>query len=522
MSSNGEAAGPASGQSGSSGSGYVPAEVVEVALEHVVAESPWGRFRLVFADLDDPAGPADADCGPASEAELLRRLAAAEGLVTQLLGRQSADLLALRELRLVTQRDYAPDGHDVQACTRGCCDPDGWIGLEVAHTLAVSERQVAARLETAEHLARFPHLRAAVERGLVQAWTAAKLGEHLAELAGLVDAQRLAQIEADTVAWLTDRPRSVGAVNARMRRVILRARAEAGLDCPRRDARDRRVWVEPAHTGGLATLIARLPAPDAIAVRETLTALAAEATGPDDQRTRDQRRADLLTTLVTGAPATDGHHDDLDLLVRGLGHVQVQLTVTVPADTLTGGPTPAEVPGYGPIPAATARDLAGTATRCRALVYHPATGHLLGLSTLTTPDSNTDTPQAGPPMRWLADQAPAAGYAHPPVTERLVASRDHTCRAPGCTRPATTCDCDHVTPWPRGETSAANTCCLCRRHHRLKTHAPGWAVTLDDHGTLCWTTPTGTTLTTHPHDYRPDDLQRSGPDGSADPDPPDF
>lgn len=250
MSSNGEAAGPASGQSGAAGSGYVPAGVVEVALEHVVAESPWGRFRLVFADLDDPAGPADADCGPASEAELLRRLAAAEGLVTQLLGRQSADLLALRELRLGTQRDYAPNGHDVQACTRGCCDPDGWIGLEVAHTLAVSERQAAARLETAEHLARFPHLRAAVERGLVQAWTAAKLGEHLAELAGLVDAQRLAQIEADTVAWLTDRPRSVGAVNARMRRVILRARAEAGLDCPRRDARDRRVWVEPAHTGG--------------------------------------------------------------------------------------------------------------------------------------------------------------------------------------------------------------------------------------------------------------------------------
>jgi hypothetical protein len=107
--------------------------------------------------------------------------------------------------------------------------------------------------------------------------------------------------------------------------------------------------------------------------------------------------------------------------------------------------------------------------------------------------------------------------------ERLVHGRDRTCRAPGCARPASACDCDHVVPWPRGETSAANTCCLCRRHHRLKTHAPGWSVTLDSQGTLSWTTPTGTTLTTEPHDYSsgsgtPEDRPE---DGSTN-EPPDF
>lgn len=95
--------------------------------------------------------------------------------------------------------------------------------------------------------------------------------------------------------------------------------------------------------------------------------------------------------------------------------------------------------------------------------------------------------------------------------ERLVKARDTVCRAPGCTRAASSCDCDHVVPYPHGQTSADNTCCLCRRHHRLKTHAPDWHTELDPNGRLTWTTPTGTTLTTDPHDHRPDVAERDPP-----------
>ncbi len=43
-----------------------------------------------------------------------------------------------------------------------------------------------------------------------------------------------------------------------------------------------------------------------------------------------------------------------------------------------------------------------------------------------------------------------------------------------------------------------NLVCLCRRHHRLKTHAPGWVFAMDPDGTLHVTPPAGRTRTTRP------------------------
>jgi len=132
----------------------------------------------------------------------------------------------------------------------------------------------------------------------------------------------------------------------------------------------------------------------------------------------------------------------------------VSLEVTIPVDTLAGrGCSPAEVPGCGPVPAS------------------------------------------------LAESGPCSGYQHGPVVERLIRARDRTCRAPGCSRPARLCDCDHVVPWPDGPTSVANGCCLCRHHHRLKTHAVGWRVEQTRDGELTWVTPTGRRYVTKPHEY---------------------
>ena len=39
---------------------------------------------------------------------------------------------------------------------------------------------------------------------------------------------------------------------------------------------------------------------------------------------------------------------------------------------------------------------------------------------------------------------------------------------------------------------------LCRRHHRLKTHAPGWWFHLDADGALLVTTPSGVTRVSRP------------------------
>ncbi|SDP59016.1 protein of unknown function [Klenkia soli] len=87
---------------------------------------------------------------------------------------------------------------------------------------------------------------------------------------------------------------------------------------------------------------------------------------------------------------------------------------------------------------------------------------------------------------------------------RFVKARDQHCRFPGCHRPAEYVDLDHVTaydhdnPTAGGRTCVTNLVCLCRRHHRLKTHAPGWHFAIDPDGTLHVTPPGGRTRTTKP------------------------
>lgn len=322
---------------------------------------------------------------------------------------------------------------------------------------------------------------------------------------------------------MLDRPRMVGQLNARMRKLLLAARSAAAVDRdddgadPARqrdaaaasaaaDARDRSVRISPVEMDGLSRVIAHMPEQDALAVAATLRALAATPVASDDTRTQEQRRCDLATTLVTGVPAAYGHPADLTLLAREAGQINVNLSVTIPADTLTGGAAPAEVPGYGPVAAEAGRSLAGSdGATARPLVYDPQTGRLVGVGSPT-------------PMTWLAEVSPTNGYQHPPVMERLIQLRDHTCEAPGCVRRAVRCDCDHVVPYPHGATSVANTCCLCRRHHRLKTHAPGWSVRVDESGVLTWSTPAGRSLVTMPHDYSSDGAPCS-PSSSPAPEP---
>ena len=49
-----------------------------------------------------------------------------------------------------------------------------------------------------------------------------------------------------------------------------------------------------------------------------------------------------------------------------------------------------------------------------------------------------------------------------------------------------------------GPTDCTNLCCLCRRHHRLKTHAHGWLHVMTPDGVLTVTTPGGITRTSRP------------------------
>src|SRR3954447_5568079 len=89
---------------------------------------------------------------------------------------------------------------------------------------------------------------------------------------------------------------------------------------------------------------------------------------------------------------------------------------------------------------------------------------------------------------------------------------------PGCGQPVARVDLDHVVAYAAGgATDCDNLCCLCRRHHRLKTHARGWRFVLTASGVLRVTTPSGITRTTRPPGLRDRIEQRALP---APPPPP--
>ena len=174
------------------------------------------------------------------------------------------------------------------------------------------------------------------------------------------------------------------------------------------------------------------------------------ACGPDarwgspapDSRTRAQRVLDTAADLLLAGIRTDpdGHPIDADAAIVP------RVLITVPVLTLLGHTDePAELDGYGPIPADTARHLAAHAPSFHRILTHPETGAYLSYSRTT--------------------------YRVPADLARYLRTRDGTCRFPGCGRRATTCDLDHTVPWnPDGHTRHDNLAHLCRRHHRLKHH----------------------------------------------------
>jgi hypothetical protein len=213
----------------------------------------------------------------------------------------------------------------------------------------------------------------------------------------------------------------------------------------------------------MAELSAYLPAVQARRAFDTLTAAAHALDDPHERRTLDQRRADVLVDLVAGRAAAPPVH----------------VNVTVQASTLLGADDhPAELAGFGPIPAGLTRKLlAASDPFYRRLITGPS-------GTLTAID-----PQK---------------YRPAPGLEAMIRARDLTCRFPGCRRPATTqrsgVDLDHTDPWPSGTTTPDNLAALCRHHHRVK-HTRGWEVAQDANGLLRWTTPGGHRYSTEPWRY---------------------
>ena len=223
-------------------------------------------------------------------------------------------------------------------------------------------------------------------------------------------------------------------------------------------ARDTRSVHMYPESDGMATVIALLPAEDAQTVMLAINTLVETQSSLADSRSMDMKRADALAAICGDilARISDKHQPH---------RRPVTINITMDLPTALGmADNPAELAGYGPIPASVARTLSADA-KWRRFITDPLTGNLL--------DYGRET------------------YVPPQPLVDFLTARDRICRFPGCSQPSRISDIDHAIPWEEGgPTSPTNLGLLCRRHHRMKTHN-GWKLMSHEDGSCTWTSPAG-------------------------------
>ncbi|QHC60251.1 HNH endonuclease signature motif containing protein [Rathayibacter sp. VKM Ac-2760] len=239
----------------------------------------------------------------------------------------------------------------------------------------------------------------------------------------------------------------------------------------RRAREDRAVWVTP-EVDGMAMLCVHAPATAVLGAYDRADRMARMLRDEGEERTLGQLRADVATELLCDGDVSGTFPEGVErpepTFVPG---VRAEVRVTMTAGAALGlDDAPADLDGYGPIPAEVARSVAFAAiTR---VITEPDTGAVVSV-----------------------------GRTHrlPPPRMRLhLQLRDQTCRFAGCTRTATRAEADHTIEWRNGgETSLDNLASLCTSHHHLR-HGDRWRYRLRDGGTAEWTSPTGRRITTHP------------------------
>jgi hypothetical protein len=227
--------------------------------------------------------------------------------------------------------------------------------------------------------------------------------------------------------------------------------------------KDRRVSLRPAPDT-MTWLGALLPVKDGVAVFAALDQAAKAAHAAGDERTRGQVMADTLVDRVTGRSAAGAKP-------------RIEVKIVMTADSLTGdADQPALVEGYGPVPAAWAREALNDAeVFVRRLFTDPA-GQLVA-------------------MESRSRKAPDG------LAEFITTRDGGICRTVGCDAPIR--NIDHVERHADGgETTAENLQGLCERCNQAK-EALGWRARPGPDGSIITITPTGHTYISPPPDTWP-------------------
>jgi Domain of unknown function (DUF222) len=265
------------------------------------------------------------------------------------------------------------------------------------------------------------------------------------------------------------------------------------------DADNAMMWVKAFLTAADSQTV--LAAIQAIADKLAQKArAAAKAAGLTECRTADQFRADALVTICAavlngdvelladlGLPKWQGRRPNVDLVIA--------------LSTLLGlDDQPAELAGYGPIPASLGQLIASDPSAIWRRMVVDETGALIDYG--------------------------QTRYRPPADLRDFITARNRTCTGIGCGANSHRGDEDHDIDFSKGgSTSAENLSAKCQREHYLKQFA-NWKSQRQANGDTRWRTPTGRTYT-KPRDELPEDRTRPKikpePDKpTPDDDPPPF
>jgi len=385
---------------------------------------------------------------------------------------------------------------------------------------------------------------ARIRSGLPTVWEAHRRGEVDADQLQAIDraARRVAEdaTRAQIDAHVVDaaRTRAPQQLTAWLLRLVVECEPLQFAARHRRALSERRVTVTQGPDG-TGWVTGELSGADVAQIDTLLTALARNL-GPTDERTEQQRRADLMADLLLGRLHLLGPDEEVDTADDvATGPVEPSedaertdevVWVEVEDIDLDNGELlgtrlePVNADGQ-PVDAA---DLAAAPPFDRSAapwfgartLHRPSTiriGVVVPLSSLLgltdTPAQLADRSGAVPADVLRQTIADALGSDGDEVlftrlltddggrlldttelgrfpSRRLaeaVALRAGTCRFPTCGVPADHCDLDHREPWPRGRTRAADLDPACRRHHRGKTFA--WLAPVRDRDAVDWTLP---------------------------------
>ncbi len=333
--------------------------------------------------------------------------------------------------------------------------PDVVAAAELQASMTWTRRAAEAQVDFAWTLTEFfPRVWEALDAGLIDLPKARVICNQTVHLD--------AEVRDKVVEIALERaPRqSTGLLAARIRRMAIwvdpddaKKRYRAGLE-------DRRVASEANHDGTANLFGMNMSPSETQAAMRRINRLARRMKKKGDERTIDQIRADIFLDLLNGRNGAKG---------RDRGTVDIRTDLA----TLAGlSENPGEIPGFGPVVADIARQVAEQ--------QHDAEWRY------TVTDEN-GAPIATGTTRRRPDAA---------MTRRVQATAQ-TCVFPSCRMPSLDCDLDHNLAWVEsGATVDENLTPFCRHHHVIKHH--GWTITQIEPGVCRLVSPLGLVYITRP------------------------